>query len=517
MAVKIKVENFQSIKKAELEVSGFTAVTGPNNSGKTALMRAVRGVFTNAGGTNFIRHGEKESIVNLKFDDGNSVEWRKGKKPEYTINGVGPLYPGRSIPEELSALGVNPIKVMGTEVWPSIAEQFTGQVFLLDQTGSYLAEAIADVERVTKLNAALRGASTDQRAAQAAIKIRKQDVTSLEEELSRYDSLPEVEKLVLAVEHTQVEVEKNKAHRNTLEDILERERAALENLNTLLPVEQIEVPVKPKGIDEEITLLSKLINLKTNADRLSIYIEKLSSLNSVNVPQRDSTLSEALQRLHALKALDVQKGRVLPALEALRAVESIRVPQAQPSSRSEHSSLEKMRILFSQRKRFLAEQDALSMGLSKVHIPDGGLSFTDLDKLKVLKDRFDKAEDQYVKLERALGQITIPQGRPSLDRLELLKGVAARYLRVKAEVTALAGIPQPKFNTKAERIEKAIEKLKDIYGRMSKSGQDLAGVAVLVEEGAQELASARQEVAQIIEQMPQCPTCGTNLEKHISC
>ena len=34
MAVKVQVKNFQSLKDVELEIEGFTALSGPNNSGK---------------------------------------------------------------------------------------------------------------------------------------------------------------------------------------------------------------------------------------------------------------------------------------------------------------------------------------------------------------------------------------------------------------------------------------------------------------------------------------------------
>ena len=72
--VTVKVRNFQSIKNSEIEVRGFTAVTGANNSGKTAFCRATRGVFQNTPGTGFIRHGETECEVSVAFDDGE-ITW----------------------------------------------------------------------------------------------------------------------------------------------------------------------------------------------------------------------------------------------------------------------------------------------------------------------------------------------------------------------------------------------------------------------------------------------------------
>jgi len=39
--VKIRIKNFQSIEDLEIEVRGFTAITGKTNIGKSAIMRAI--------------------------------------------------------------------------------------------------------------------------------------------------------------------------------------------------------------------------------------------------------------------------------------------------------------------------------------------------------------------------------------------------------------------------------------------------------------------------------------------
>ena len=71
--MKIKVENFQSIKNSEVEIEGLTVITGQNNIGKSALARAVGGVFSNLRGNSFVRRGEKYCSVEIKFDDTNEV------------------------------------------------------------------------------------------------------------------------------------------------------------------------------------------------------------------------------------------------------------------------------------------------------------------------------------------------------------------------------------------------------------------------------------------------------------
>ncbi len=78
MAVTARIQNFQSIEDATIVIDGLTVITGTNNSGKTSVMRAIRGVFTNATAGPLVRHGCAHLSVTLTFDDGTSVLWEKG-------------------------------------------------------------------------------------------------------------------------------------------------------------------------------------------------------------------------------------------------------------------------------------------------------------------------------------------------------------------------------------------------------------------------------------------------------
>ena len=204
MAFTVHVENFQSLLDVTVPVKGFTVVTGTNNAGKSALMRAIRAAFQNGRGTGFIRHGKTKAIVEITFDDGRSLRWEKGKaagdKPTYILDGGKPIHPGQAVPDEVRALGVKPIMIGGREIWPQFAPQFTGQIFLLDQPGSVLAEAVSDVNHVSQLNDALRFAESDKRSAAAELKVRLVDQVALDVVVKRYEGLDAVDAIVVAIE-----------------------------------------------------------------------------------------------------------------------------------------------------------------------------------------------------------------------------------------------------------------------------------------------------------------------------
>lgn len=204
MAVKVRVQNFQSIEDATVVVDGLTVVTGPNNSGKSALMRAIRGVFTNAPGGPLVRHGCAHLTVTLTFDDSTEIVWEKGwEKPgrkgktvnRYTINGMQIAGVGRGVPPEVEALGVREISAASDRIWPQIAQQFDGTLFLVNRPGSAVAEALSDVERVGKLASALKASEKDRRAVNSELKVRRKDLLAHEERVQHYKGFEEVESL----------------------------------------------------------------------------------------------------------------------------------------------------------------------------------------------------------------------------------------------------------------------------------------------------------------------------------
>lgn len=195
MPFTIRVRNFQSIKDVTLRVAGLTVITGPNNSGKSAVLRALRGVFTNAPAGSYIRHGAGFLTVDLTFDDGQTVTWEKGtEKPDgkgkainrYTVNGKVLDGVGRGVPPEVEALGVREIS---GGLWPQIAKQFDGTLFLVDKPGSVVAEALSDVERVGKLSEALRASESDRRNIASEVKVRRADESRLRARLAQFDGL----------------------------------------------------------------------------------------------------------------------------------------------------------------------------------------------------------------------------------------------------------------------------------------------------------------------------------------
>lgn len=242
--ITVRIRNYQSIEAADLEVSGLTVLTGSNNSGKSAIFRAIHGVFTNTRGNLFVRNGKEYCSVTLDFHDGQTVTWEKGSGVNrYRINGKWLNKVSQKVPDEITGLGVVPVNLSGRDpLWPQFAHQFNGQVFLLDSPGSVLAEAIADVDRVGVLNEALRQSQSDHRSSVMELKVRQNDVDRLEAHESKFQGLDDVDSALTNLVFLESEVSKHRAQLVDVRALRDHRDSALRVCAVLSPIRSIEVP-----------------------------------------------------------------------------------------------------------------------------------------------------------------------------------------------------------------------------------------------------------------------------------
>lgn len=334
MSVRVRVKNFQSIKDAEILIDGLAVVTGPNNSGKTSLLRAISGLFTNAPAGPLVRHGEAFLSVELSFSDGTTILWEKGwEKPgrkggtvnRYTVNGVLIRDVGRGVPPEVEALGVRQIDAGSDKIWPQIAQQFDGTLFLVNRPGSAIAEALSDVERVGRLTSALKLSEKDKRTAESDLKIRREDVKSLTKEVEFYDGMDLVSGQVEAIDIT---AQAAMLSFRELEEVSEFCRKHEERLASFQALQGFDPYITPSGQVQEVRDMGdRLREILSFQTRLSKSLESVSAFHcfSSEVPITEEVL-QAQGVLQGYRDFSVRLGKAQKLVEKFSVVRLPDIP-----------------------------------------------------------------------------------------------------------------------------------------------------------------------------------------------
>ena len=225
MIKRITVENYMAHKLTTVELAeGVTVITGPNNSGKSALVEAFRCVAQNPPYRHAIRHEAKNAIVMIELDSGEIIEWNRSERAAtYRIhkNGEFETYSKlRKPPDDVrSLLRLDLVETETGSVDIHIGNQ-REPIFLLDQAGSQAASFFAastEAAYLLKMQQALKS-RTD--AAKSARKKILAECDEIEKELKHYERLDAVEVLLLNAEDLYAEVQKTRRFLPLLEESL---------------------------------------------------------------------------------------------------------------------------------------------------------------------------------------------------------------------------------------------------------------------------------------------------------
>lgn len=190
---KITLKNFQSFADSEVELSpGFSAIVGPSNLGKSALIRAIKALARNAPAPGLVREGTKELSVSAEFASGTIEQLTKGaKKSVYDLT-----YPdGRTINH--AKAGANSVPDEVAELWQLPAPDgrelaFATQhepPFLLAEPASAVAKVLGDLTNAAVLMQAVQEANKRRSVALADEKARTREVDETREELLTHKGL----------------------------------------------------------------------------------------------------------------------------------------------------------------------------------------------------------------------------------------------------------------------------------------------------------------------------------------
>jgi hypothetical protein len=174
MLERMTIQNFQRHTRLAVDFDpGVTTIVGASDSGKSAVLRALRWVVTNTpGGAAFVTHGARGAVVRLSVD-GHTITRRRGKSANtYEIDGQELKAFGTGVPDSIAdVFNVGPENFQGQHDAPYWFTDTAGQV-------SRNLNAVVDLEIIDTAMGAAAGrvrheasrleAAEEQQAAAAA-------------------------------------------------------------------------------------------------------------------------------------------------------------------------------------------------------------------------------------------------------------------------------------------------------------------------------------------------------------
>jgi len=257
----LKIKGFQSHVDNFFEFHpGFNVIVGPNNSGKSAVFRALRKVcFDDPLGGDFVNDGVKSCEIILRLSDDTEivrvVEVKRDKEGKatvsthyYKVDGEEYRNFGKSVPEEVTrAHGMEELAFGGTG--PTLELNFQQQLdppFLLMESAPYRAKALSLIsgmdiidKGISEINRRKKGASVERKA-------KEREITELEEELAGLPSEEEVEDFI---EGLSSEIKQVESFSSDLDDLLDK-RSKLEQVDETIEEAQREIKVLGEWVDQ---------------------------------------------------------------------------------------------------------------------------------------------------------------------------------------------------------------------------------------------------------------------------
>lgn len=205
MSASIKsifLEDFQSHAKTKLELAPpgeLTVIVGPTDSGKTAIVRALRLLFYNVPqGADYVRVGRNMATVAVELADGTKVVRERSKSVNrYRIveSGQQPRVLegfGLSVPQEVQeATGVRTVTIGDTiDLALNLSEQLDGPFLGKAVSGPAKAKILGSLAGTEEVDKAQQTVQLDLHRATQDEKRIADEIAILDTKVAEYDYLP---------------------------------------------------------------------------------------------------------------------------------------------------------------------------------------------------------------------------------------------------------------------------------------------------------------------------------------
>jgi len=397
--IKVKISNFQSIDNVEIDIAGFTCITGKTNIGKSAIIRAISKSILNDPVIGLVRNGKSHSTIEISHDSW-SFKWEKGEKGinRYEIGSRTLDKTGQKQIEDIKNIGFSSIKMGDDEIQPWFAPQF-GPIFLLDKSGPQVTDFISSVSGLNVLQDAIVLASRGRKRSVDEAKMKTAEGTKAKDKLSKF----------VGIEILQKQVADLKDQRKSVGELKERIDSAIE-FNTEIQNIKEDIRLLEIKTDIDIPELIGRENIQKYSEAqvtlnemksLAVSMISLKSLISINIPEINPSI---YNNINSYKEF-VEISPLMRDVEELKKVVSVKLIDNLDSISREVKHVENMGFLNDEAK-FLAKEI-----ISIMSIPEIPKIEIDRDEISDLKNmvefvrEFNQIEEESGVLELKIGTL----------------------------------------------------------------------------------------------------------------
>lgn len=370
----IKLTNVQGFHNETIFLSpGITAFVGPNNHGKSTIIRIMRAVFFGEGRDGLITKGATECVVEMGFEKGRVLRWSRSpkRKPNVEIwqlvapdgtsvveNGFVYDTGGSEVPAWVQKVtGIGPIE--GHE--PQIIKQ-KSPIFLLDKPGSVRASVLSIGQETSHIQAMIKLQKETSTADRKLIKEGEAEMSGVLQRISRLEQIIGLTQQVDDAEQFSQDIDAHTQGVKDAEALVKGLQSRRENRDKIkrqieildrLP-QQSEIDAAKAAIKEaeaKSAVVKKLQALREKRDRTGKVISLLDSL-----PDAMPEISPTQEQAELRKSLASKRSRRAKLRKGIAILE--RLPSGMPVIRETSNLAQTRDKLISLRKRQdgLAEQ-----------------------------------------------------------------------------------------------------------------------------------------------------------------
>ncbi len=460
------LKNFQSHAYSHFQFDkGFNVILGPSDSGKTSVIRAIKWVLYNEPlGDYFIRQGEDECQVTIKFSHGIDVIRRrtKSKNSYILIDAAGneEIFEGfgTNVPYEIEeAIGIRKVKLDRNESRIlNIAEQLEGP-FLLNEKGSTRANAIGTIVGVEKIDYALRETLRENKNIQSSLKKDKEQLETLTDKLKTYDYLDKLSKDI-----------------NDAKACLQKVRALDEEIKKLDEISKLYLTIDERIQDINVKL-KKLVNLETTEHLYFNITNLLLKFNQINIYYQK------------LQSIEKNLGNSNDTLNKLSEL-NILIDYSQ--------YLDKLNVNLNNLINYSATWTSLNLSIKKT-------------KNRVINLETLKTEDKYLsKIEDILPKLRIVE-----ERHRQYKKLNQRITNGYEYINRFLHLNEAENEThNVATMVSSLDKLKKYYTDWVKINVEIETLSHKINTNEKLIIKIKENTKNLLQQINQCPLCGQSLD-----